>query len=401
MPIPETILSINAGSASLKFAVFDADAAAHAETGLPVPMLRGLIEAPGGRPMLHLRRAGEAAEIHQPAAVRGDVGAETAWLIDWLQGHCEAPRPAVVAHRIVHGGRRYAEATRIDAAVEASLHELVALAPLHQGPGLAGVAAARAALPEAVQVACFDTAFHAGHTDAERRYAIPREWHDRGYQRYGFHGLSYDAISRRLHHVLGDRAFGAVVVAHLGSGASLCGMRGLRSVTTSMGFTALDGLVMGTRCGALDPGVVLQWLRHDGLDADAVSDLLYRHSGLLGVSGISSDTRDLLASEDPRASEALDLFVSSIVRQIGGVATTLGGLDALVFTGGIGTHQAEIRAAVCNRLRWLGVEIDPRANASDALYVSSSAARLPVLVLATDEEAVMAAQAAEVVAAGE
>jgi acetate kinase len=300
----------------------------------------------------------------------------------------------LVAHRIVHGGLQYTEAAVITPKVFAALQALTSLAPLHQCPGLTGVQAAQAALPDAVQVACFDTAFHAGHADAERRYAIARAWHERGYQRYGFHGLSFDAISRRLPTVLGERAQGAVLVAHLGSGASLCGMQGLKSVTTTMGFTALDGLMMGTRCGALDPGLVLQWFAHDGMSPSEVSDLLYLHSGLLGVSEISADTRDLLANPDPRAVQAIALFVASIVRQMGAVMAALGGLDALVFTGGIGTHQPAIRAAVVQRLAWLGLALDAEANASGHLQLASSASRIPILAMATDEEAVMAAQAA-------
>lgn len=274
------------------------------------------------------------------------------------------------------------------------MRALISLAPLHQGPGLAGVRAAQVALPHALQVACFDTAFHAHHSAAERRYAIPRDWHERGYQRFGFHGLSYDAISRLLPAALGPQAEGAVVVAHLGSGASLCGLRALRSVTTTMGFTALDGLVMGTRCGTLDPGLVLQWLAHDGLTTAQVQDMLYKHSGLLGVSEISADTRDLLASTDPRAALALELFVASIVRHIGAIAATLGGLDALVFTGGIGTHQPPVRARVAERLAWLGLQLDEQRNGANAQHVAAATSRVPVLVMPTDEEAVMAVQAA-------
>ena len=392
-----TILFINAGSSSLKFALFDATAARR-PSGLPAALLRGEIDAPQGKPTLSYAHAGQPARSLAPGAVRGDIGAETAWLMSWLATTCDTPRPIAVAHRIVHGGLHHTQATRITPGVFNDLQALTSLAPLHQGPGLAGVQAAQAALPEAAQFACFDTAFHAGHTDAERRYAIPRNWHDRGYQRYGFHGLSFEAISRRLPAVLGERAQAAVLVAHLGSGASLCGMRGLRSVTTTMGFTALDGLVMGTRCGALDPGLVLQWVLQDRLSANDVQSLLYEHSGLLGVSGISADTRDLLASKDPRAKQALDLFVASIVRQIGAVAAALGGLDALVFTGGIGTHQAGIRAAVVQRLGWLGLDIDPAANRSGHLNIASSSSRIPILTLPTDEEAVMATQAAALLA---
>ncbi len=392
-----TILCINAGSSSLKFALFDATAARR-PSGLPAALLRGEIDAPQGKPTLSYVHAGQPARSLAPGAVRGDIGAETAWLMAWLATTCDTPRPIAVAHRIVHGGLHHTQATRITPGVFNDLQALTSLAPLHQGPGLAGVQAAQAALPKAAKLACFDTTFHAGHTDAERRYAIPRDWHDRGYQRYGFHGLSFEAISRRLPAVLGERAQAAVLVAHLGSGASLCGLRGLRSVTTTMGFTALDGLVMGTRCGALDPGLVLQWVLHDRLSADDVQSLLYERSGLLGVSGISADTRDLLASKDPRAKQAVDLFVASIVRQIGAVSAALGGLDALVFTGGIGTHQAGIRAAVVQRLGWLGLDVDSAANSSGHLNIASSSSRIPILTLPTDEEAVMATQAAALLA---
>ena len=388
------LLSLNAGSSSLKFALFETAAGWH-DGQLPVPLLRGEIDVREQRPLLRYEQPGQPERSVEPQAMRGDIAAETAWLVAWMQRDMGLPAPGAVAHRIVHGGLRFTHAVRIDAQVEAELRRLVSLAPLHQGPGLDGVRAARDALPAAVQVACFDTAFHAGHADAERRYAIPRRWHDLGYQRYGFHGLSFDAISRRLPGLLGQRARGAVVVAHLGSGASICGLRDLRSVSTTMGYTALDGLVMATRCGSLDPGLVLHWLQQDGLEPSRISDLLYRESGLLGVSQISADLRELLASDDPRARDAVDLFTASVVRHVGAVAASISGLDALVFTGGIGTHQAPVRAAVAARLGWMGVSLDTEANEAGATLVSGSSSRVPVLVLRTDEEAVMALQAAE------
>lgn len=389
----QALLSLNAGSSSLKFARFDTEAGWH-DGQLPVALLRGEIDLRDGRALLRWQQLGQAERSVEPQAPRGDIAAETAWLVDWMQRELGLPPPDIVAHRIVHGGLGFTQAVRIDARVERELQGLISLAPLHQAPGLDGVRAAREALPRAVQVACFDTAFHAGHADAERRYAIPRRWHDLGYQRYGFHGLSFDAISRRLPSLLGERARGAVVVAHLGSGASVCGLRELRSVTSSMGYTALDGLVMATRCGALDPGLVLHWLQQDGLSAEQVSDMLYQQSGLLGVSQISADLRELLASDDARARQALDLFIASVVRHVGAVAASIGGLDALVFTGGIGTHQAPVRAAVASRLGWLGLRLDPAANEHADPLVSDSSSRVPVLVLRTDEEAVMALQAA-------
>ncbi len=389
-----TLLSINAGSSSLKFALFAHPRGRHAGP-LPAARLRGEIDLRDGRALLRWQQPGAPERSVEPDAERGDIGAETAWLVHWLDQAMGLPRPDIVAHRIVHGGLRFTRATRIDAAVEAELGRLRSLAPLHQGPGLDGVRAARQALPAAVQVACFDTAFHAGHADAERRYAIPRRWHDLGYQRYGFHGLSFDAISRRLPGLLGARADGAVVVAHLGSGASLCGLRGLRSRSTTMGYTALDGLVMATRCGSLDPGLVLHWMQQDDLQPQRISDLLYRESGLLGVSQISADLRALMASDDARAGDAVELFIASAVRHVGAVAASIGGLDALVFTGGIGTHQPLVRQAMVERLAWLGLQLDAPANAAGGPLISSASSRVPVLVLETDEEAVMALQAAE------
>ncbi|MGE0072046.1 MAG: acetate/propionate family kinase, partial [Thiomonas sp.] len=254
--------------------------------------------------------------------------------------------------------------------------------------------AASARLPEVPQIACFDTAFHATQTDLARRYAIPRHWHDKGFKRYGFHGLSYDAISRQLPALLGERAQGAVVVAHLGGGASLCGLRALRSQSTTMGFTALDGLVMGTRSGTLDPGLVLHWITEEGLDPVQLTSMLYHDSGLKGVSALSDDLRTLEASSDPRAAEAIALFTASVVHHIGAIAADLGGLDALVFTGGIGTHSARVRAAVCQALAWLGVWLDPLANAAGQACITRGDSRIPAFALPTDEEGVMALQAA-------
>ena len=388
-----SLLCFNAGSSSLKFALFDADSLR--TDSLPSALLRGEIDAPNGQPVLQWQRSGQSTQTLQPGGVRGDIGSEVAWLLDWLGSECRIGQPAAVAHRIVHGGLHYTEATLIDNKVAANLHALQSLAPLHQGPGLAGVQAAQAALPQAAQIACFDTAFHARQSAVERRYAIPQHWHDCGAQRYGFHGLSYDAIAHRLPALLGPQAQGAVVVAHLGSGASVCGLRKLRSVTTTMGYTALDGLVMGTRCGSIDPGLLLHWLQQDALTAADVEHMLYHDSGLLGVSGISADPRVLLASPAPEARLAIDVFVHSVVRHIGAVAATLGGLDALVFTGGIGTHQPPIRDAVVQHLAWLGLALDPAANTANQLRISSSDSRIPVLAVPTDEEAVMALQAAE------
>lgn len=387
-----SLLCLNAGSSSLKFALFDRGEAS-AGAALPEASLRGEIDAPGGRAQLRVQAAGQPPQVLPAGGVRGQIGSEVAWLLDWLRGQGLAP-PRTVVHRIVHGGEAFTAATVVTPAVLAQLAALAALAPLHQGPGLDGVRAAQAALPQARHVACFDTAFHAGQAAAMRRYAIPAEWDARGFRKYGFHGLSYAAIARQLPAWLGARAEAAVVVAHLGSGASLCGLRGRRSVATTMGLTPLDGLVMATRSGALDPGLVLLLCRQPGMDAAAVEDLLYHRSGLLGVSGRSGDLRDLAAADDPAARLAIELFVASVVRLVGAVAADLGGLDALVFTGGIGTHQPAIRAEVVRRLGWLGLRLDAAANAAGPGRISASDSAVPVLALATDEEAMMALEAA-------
>lgn len=396
MPSP-TLLCLNTGSASLKFALFDlADCSG---PHLPAALLRGEIDQHDGQTTT-LRWTDAQGRSGQSASrkPRGDIRAE----LDILLGRLILPAGcgpiAAVAHRIVHGGERYTSAQRITPEVRTGLDALRSLAPLHQGPGLAGVDAASARLPGVPQIACFDTAFHASQSDLARRYAIPRDWHDKGFKRYGFHGLSYDAISRKLPPLLGARALGAVIVAHLGGGASLCGMRQLRSVATTMGFTALDGLVMSTRSGAIDPGLVLHWITEEGLDARQVTAMLYHDSGLKGVSGLSSDMRTLEASADPHATEAIALYAASVVHHIGALAADLGGLDALVFTGGIGTHSARVRQAVCGALSWLGLRLDPLANAAAQQRITQEDSPVPAYTLPTDEEGVMALQAAALLA---
>ena len=389
------LLCLNAGSASLKFAVFArADCVATATTPLPRALLRGEIDSHGGQATLRWTDA--QGQTHRSASdePRGDIAAEVGALFDRLLRPAGIGPITAVAHRIVHGGTRFTAAQRITPEVRVALDALRSLAPLHQGPGLDGVDAASARLPGVPQIACFDTAFHATQADLARRYAIPRHWHDKGFKRYGFHGLSYDAISRQLPGLLGARAQSAVIVAHLGGGASLCGLRALRSQCTTMGFTALDGLVMGTRCGALDPGLVLHWITEEGLDAVQLTSMLYHDSGLKGVSALSDDLRTLEASSDPRAAEAIALLTASVVHHIGALAADLGGLDALVFTGGIGTHSATVRAAVCQALAWLGMSLDPLANAAGQACITHGDSRIPAFALPTDEEGVMALQAA-------
>jgi len=306
-----------------------------------------------------------------------------------FKGQVEA---AAVGHRVVHGGTVFAGPVRIDCAVLDELEALCPLAPLHEPHNLA-IAHLAPSLP---QVACFDTSFHHGQPAVAQRFALPGELHEAGVRRYGFHGLSYDYIASALRERAPAIASGRVVAAHLGAGASLCAMRDGKSIDTTMGFTALDGLPMATRCGALDPGVILYLLSERGMDARSIEELLYQHSGLLGMSGISGDMRQLLASKDRRAGEAVELFVYRICRELGALAATLGGLDGLVFTAGIGEHASEIRSRVCEGSRWLGVVLDAAANARGEECISAPASRVSVWVIPTDEERMIARQTIEV-----
>ena len=391
MPTP-TLLCLNTGSASLKFALY-----AHEDCKgpqLPVAQLRGEIDSHDGQAWLRWTDAQGQSHRAASAEPRGDIPAEVDALLDKLIAPAGCGPIAAVAHRIVHGGTRFTSAQRITTEVRTALDDLRSLAPLHQGPGLSGVDAAIARLPGVPQIACFDTAFHATQTDLSRRYAIPRAWHDKGFKRYGFHGLSYDAITHKLPPLLGKRAHGAVVVAHLGGGSSLCGLRQLRSVVTTMGFTALDGVVMSSRSGAIDPGLVLHWITEEHLDAQQVTSMLYHDSGLKGVSGVSGDMRTLEASAEPHAQDAIAVFTASVVHHIGALAADIGGLDALVFTGGIGTHSARVRQEVCSALSWLGLRIDPLANATGQPCITHKDSPVPAYALPTDEEGVMSLQAA-------
>ena len=296
---------------------------------------------------------------------------------------------ASVGHRVVHGGLDFAGPVVVDEAVLSTLTALEPLAPLHQPSNLAGIRLATALLPEAVQVACFDTAFHRTCPPLAMRFAIPRGWHERGIRRYGFHGISYESVVGRLPEVSGAMPARAIV-AHLGAGASLCGICDGRSVATTMGFTPLDGLVMATRSGRIDPGAVLHLILAEGLAAAEVERILSRESGLAGVSGISSDMRILLESDDPRAAEAVGLFCRRAVEEIGSLAAVLGGLDTLVFTAGIGEHAAVIREQICRPLGWLGLELDSEANAANGPRLSTAASRITAWVIPTDEEGVIA-----------
>ena len=380
----EAILALNAGSSSIKFSLFEVG-----ETGQLKRTARGELEQVG---------SGQHFVARDPA---GAVLAEETWagqsflplvekVIGGAERHLGADRLLAVGHRIVHGGADHNRPERVTSELLAALDQLTPLAPLHEPHNLAPIRAIAAARPELPQVACFDTSFHRTMPMVATRFALPRAYEDDGVRRYGFHGLSYEYLSRQLRELAPDLAKGRVIAAHLGNGASLCAMHDGRSIDTTMGFTALDGLMMGTRCGNLDPGVILYLEQQRGLTAKEVEDLLYRKSGLLGVSGIASDMRTLLASSDMRAREAIELFVFRIAREIGALTSSLGGLDGLVFSAGIGEHAPEIRAMVCEKLDWLGARLDPRANARNAPLISAPLSHVAVRVIPTDEEAMIA-----------
>jgi acetate kinase len=386
----DALLTINAGSSSIKFALF--------ETGSQRQIVGGQIERIGAAPRFVARDADGrqiGAQQWPDGTSYDDVFSD---LLRWIETHLGAARLVAVGHRVVHGGRNFVAPVALTPAVLADLEALVPLAPLHQPHSLSAIRAVIALRPGLPQVACFDTAFHRTMSDLVRRYALPRALADDGIERYGFHGLSYEFIASALRQSEPALAVGRVVVAHLGSGASLCALLAGESVDTTMGFTALDGLPMSTRCGALDPGVILYLQQARGMTAAQVEDLLYHRSGLLGVSGVSGDMRVLLASDDPHAAQAVAVFCWRTAREIVGLTAALGGLDAIVFTAGIGEHVPPVRLGVCEHLRWLGIAIDAAANAANAGRISAAGSRVPVLVLATDEEAVIARHTATVLA---
>lgn len=379
------ILTLNAGSSSLKFALFaDQDLA---------PLASGLLDGLGTDPNLVIRDAAGAkilVDRLEGEHFVDDHPAALARVLAALRTLFPAIEIVAIGHRVVHGGMDFARPLLIDPSVLDRLDSFSPLAPLHQPHNLAGIRAAMLAFPGAPQVACFDTAFHRTMPFVEETYALPRALYDEGVRRYGFHGLSYEFIAGRLAELAPDLAAGKVVVAHLGSGASLCALDAGRSRATSMGFSALDGIPMGTRPGQLDPGVLLYLMARKGMDQAALADLLYRQSGLKGLSGLSNDMRDLLASPDPHAAEAVAFFVHRIVREIASLAAALGGLDGIVFTAGIGENAAPIRQRVVNGLAWLGAELDEAANAAAAGTISSTASKIRVLVIPTNEELMIA-----------
>ena len=377
----DVILVLNAGSSSLKFSVFDVANDQH-------PLLKGQIEGIGTAPRFVAKDA-QGAEVGAKTWGKGselDHAGAVAHLIEFLQGQRGDHKLVAIGHRVVHGGLKFTQAVRASPEVVAELATLSPLAPLHQPHNLKPIEVFATLRPDLPQVACFDTAFHRSQPEVAQAFALPPSITDRGVRRYGFHGLSYEYIASVLAQFDAKAASGRTIVAHLGNGSSMCAMVGGRSVASTMGFTAVDGLPMGTRCGNLDPGVILYLMDELGMDARAIEDLVYKQSGLLGVSGISSDMRSLLASDDKRARFAVELFTYRGGRELGSLAAAAGGIDALVFTAGIGEHAPAIRERICRDAAWLGVELDAAANQTGGPRISTASSRVSAWVIPTNEE---------------
>ncbi|MCV6584067.1 MAG: acetate/propionate family kinase [Marinibacterium sp.] len=389
-------ITINAGSSSLKFGMFST-------TGEIAELAVGLVENIGAAPRLRVSfgaggdRVTQDLSGYQAADHQGALQTALALLRDRIPD----AQVRAVGHRIVHGGAAHAAPVQITAPMLDTLRALSPFAPLHQPHNIAGVEAAMALFPDALQVACFDTAFHRTHPKVNDMFALPRAYYDKGVRRYGFHGLSYDYISGELARIAPLLHAGRVVVAHLGNGASMCGMLGGRSVASTMGFTALDGLPMGTRTGQIDPGVTFYLVEQEGKTLDEVRDLYYKRSGLLGLSGLSNDMRTLEAADTPEAAEAIDYFVFRIRRELGALAAALGGLDAVVFCGGIGENSRLIRERVCAGMDWIGIELDRARNADNDMVISTPLSRVRVMVIPTNEELVIARAAHAFLSAGD
>ena len=382
----DVILVLNAGSSSIKFSLFDAGS-----QSLQV-LMKGQVEGLYTSPRFVAKDA-QGAELGAKAwgdNVELGHGGAVAHLIEFMRGQRAHHQLVAVGHRVVHGGLKFTTAVRVSPEVIAELATLSPLAPLHQPHNLKPIEIVAKLRPDLPQVACFDTAFHRTQPEVAQAFALPPSITDRGVRRYGFHGLSYEYIAGVLAEFDARAASGRTVVAHLGNGSSMCALVGGRSVASTMGFTAVDGLPMGTRSGSLDPGVILYLMDELGMDARAIEDLIYKQSGLLGVSGISSDMRALLASDNERARFAVELFVYRSSREIGSLAAAAGGIDALVFTAGIGEHAPSIRESVCRDAAWLGVELDSAANQAGGPRISATGSKVPVWVIPTNEEVMIA-----------
>lgn len=394
----DALIVLNAGSSSLKFSLFEG----HTQPNRQSLICNGEFDGIGHQ--IHFVATDNAGtSLADEYLIEGTTHDDAlAALLSWVECQYQNHRLVGAGHRVVHGGSLYTAPVRIDATVIDELRRLVPLAPLHQPHNLAAIASLSKLHPNLPQIACFDTAFHHTQPAIATAFALPRSITAQGVRRYGFHGLSYEYIASVLPDVLGPfAADGRIAVAHLGSGASMCAMNRRKSVATTMGFTALDGLPMGSRSGNLDPGVVLHLIQQNGMAAQAVSDLLYHSSGLRGVSGISDDMRTLLASDDPHAAEAVALFVYRICRELGSLAAALGGLDALVFTAGIGEHSPEIRRRVCKQAAWLGVELDDAANATGAAKITTTGSKISAWVIPTDEDLMIARHSWRLIALGD
>jgi acetate kinase len=383
----ETILVLNAGSSSIKFQLF----AVGGDEKL-FRRVKGQIDGIGTHPRLFVKAKDGRTLVDQswPASAVVDAPAALDKALTWLQQQLGGELPSAIGHRVAHGGPDYGEPTMVDDAVLERLERLAPLAPLHQPNNLAPIRAIRARRPGLLQVACFDTAFHRGHSEAAQRFAIPDALHREGIRRYGFHGLSYEYIAKALPRIAPEIAGGRVVVAHLGSGASMCAIESGRSIDSTMGFTALDGLPMGTRPGQIDPGVLLYLLNANGWDTARLERFLYLECGLKGLSGVSNDMRDLLASNAPLARLAVDYFVYRVLREAGALASTMGGIDGFIFTGGIGENAAPVRSRISRGLAWLGLELDDDANSRHGPCISRPGARVSAWVIPTDEERMIA-----------
>ena len=390
----DAVLVLNAGSSSIKFGLFDISGTE------PRLLCKGLLDEHEAKPGFTVTdAAGNHLFERRRAPADDKLDAPLADILNWSSGHLAGGTLAAIGHRVVHGGHSFHGPTEVtDATIEA-MAALTPLAPLHQPRCLSPMRAISSMRPSLTQIACFDTAFHYDLAPPVSRFAIPRRFEDMGIRRYGFHGLSFEFIASRLAEISPMLADKRTVAAHLGNGASLCAMRNGRSVDTTMGFTPLDGLMMGTRGGAIDPGVLL-YLQKQGMSLNDLEHMLYQESGLLGVSGLSADMRVLLASDDSRAAEAIELFTFRVAREVAAMANTLGGLECLVFTGGIGEHSAATRQQICERLQWLGVRIDHSANDRASECINTENSRVDVHVIPTSEETIIARQCSEILRSG-
>lgn len=389
-----SVLVLNSGSSSIKFGLFDISGAE------PSLLCKGLLDEHEAKPRLVVKNpAGDDLFETRKESAEADSGHLFTDVLGFTEDRFGDHRLRAVGHRIVHGGPDYSGPVALTDDVTARLEALVPLAPLHQPRCLAPIRIIKAIKPELTQIACFDTAFHHGMVPPANRFAIPRRFEARGIRRYGFHGLSFEYVAGRLADIAPELAASRTVIAHLGNGASLCALREGRSIDTTMGLTPLDGLVMGTRSGTIDPGVLLYLQQHDGMSAEEVQHLLYHQSGLLGVSGISADMRALLASREAAAREAVELFTLRAAQEVAAMATTLGGLECMIFTGGIGEHAKEIRGAIGERLRWLGVRLDVGANDAGHERINADNSAVDVLVIPTNEELTIARHCVRVLGA--